>query len=149
MFHAISLAAPYENVSSGICGQRRLRSDCISAQSNRGLRRPLIKLFGQYRIFIWRANARMILRMRRMNLCIFVHSRRDIFAWRGPFNVLYCHIATSDNQSSHTCRPVERKSLCQLHIKVDGIFIRIQIFAKKGTVNPRYNNMICPQRRCC
>ena len=30
-----------KNVSSGICGQRRPRSDCASAQSDQGLRCPL------------------------------------------------------------------------------------------------------------
>ena len=34
-------AVSFENASSGICGQRRPRSDCASAQSDQGLRRPL------------------------------------------------------------------------------------------------------------
>ena len=35
------LAEPRENVSSGICGQRRPRSDCADAQSDLGLHFPL------------------------------------------------------------------------------------------------------------
>ena len=34
-------AALCENVSSGICGQRRPRSDCADAQSDQGLHCPL------------------------------------------------------------------------------------------------------------
>ena len=37
---------PFENVSSGICGQRRSRSACASAQSDRDLCRPLIESLG-------------------------------------------------------------------------------------------------------
>ena len=37
-------AAPCENVSSSICGRRRPRSDCASAQSDQGLRCPLTEL---------------------------------------------------------------------------------------------------------
>ena len=40
--HCIS-TAPWEKVSLGICGQRRPRSDCASAQSDQGLRCPLIE----------------------------------------------------------------------------------------------------------
>ena len=35
--------APCENVSSGICGHRRPRSDCAFAQSDQGLHCPLIE----------------------------------------------------------------------------------------------------------
>ena len=34
-------AARFGNLSSGICGQRRPRTDCASAQSDQGLRCPL------------------------------------------------------------------------------------------------------------
>ena len=37
----IILAALCENLSSGICGQRKPRSDCASTQSDLGLRCPL------------------------------------------------------------------------------------------------------------
>ena len=40
VFLNINWAAPCENVSSGICGQRRPRSACASAQSDQGLRFP-------------------------------------------------------------------------------------------------------------
>ena len=40
MSTCIKWAAPCENESSGICGQRRPRSGCTSAQSDQGLRRP-------------------------------------------------------------------------------------------------------------
>ena len=33
-------AAPCENISSGICGQQRSRSACISTQSDQGLHCP-------------------------------------------------------------------------------------------------------------
>ena len=36
-----SLSMACENVSSGICGQRRSRSACASAQSDQGLQCPL------------------------------------------------------------------------------------------------------------
>ena len=36
-------AAPCENVPSGICGQRRPRSDCADVQSDLGLPCPLTK----------------------------------------------------------------------------------------------------------
>ena len=36
-------AARCESVSSGICGQRRLRSACASGQSDQGLRSPQTK----------------------------------------------------------------------------------------------------------
>ena len=39
-------AAPCENVSLGICGQRRPRSDCASAQSDQGLHCPLTESLG-------------------------------------------------------------------------------------------------------
>ena len=38
-------AVPCENLSSGICGQRRPRSDCAFAQSDQGLNCPLEESF--------------------------------------------------------------------------------------------------------
>ena len=37
----IILATPWENVSSGMCGERRPRSACASAQSGQGVYCPL------------------------------------------------------------------------------------------------------------
>ena len=37
----IILATPWENVSPGICGERRPRSACASAQSGQGVYCPL------------------------------------------------------------------------------------------------------------
>ena len=42
MVHLLNWAAQCENLSSGICGQRRPRSACASAQSGQSLRRPYI-----------------------------------------------------------------------------------------------------------
>ena len=42
----IILAAPYKIVSLGICGQRRPRSACASAQSDQGLHCPLAGSLG-------------------------------------------------------------------------------------------------------
>ena len=39
-------AAPYENLSLGICGQPRTRSACASAQSDQDLHCPLTESFG-------------------------------------------------------------------------------------------------------
>ena len=47
-----------ENVSSGMCGQRRPRLACASAQADQGIRCPLT-LIGHYRMHQWRTNARM------------------------------------------------------------------------------------------
>ena len=38
---SVKWAAPCENLSSGICGQRRSRSVCASAQSDQGFYYPL------------------------------------------------------------------------------------------------------------
>ena len=38
-------ATPFENVTSGICGQRRPRSACASAQSDQSLRCPQTESF--------------------------------------------------------------------------------------------------------
>ena len=41
MYCSVSWAASCENVSPGICAQRRARSACASAQSDQGLHCPL------------------------------------------------------------------------------------------------------------
>ena len=41
LHHNITRATLSENLSSGICGQRRPRSACANAQSDQGLRRLL------------------------------------------------------------------------------------------------------------
>ena len=59
-------AAACKNLSSGICGQRRRRSACASAQSDLRLRCPLTESFKTVKR---RVNARMeTLHMRGMNL---------------------------------------------------------------------------------
>ena len=40
------MSAQYKNVPTGICGQRRPRPDCAYAQSDPGIRCPLIELPG-------------------------------------------------------------------------------------------------------
>ena len=49
------------------------------------------RIIGHYRLCPWKANARMRLRMRGMNviLCILRIDWRHIFAWRGPFICLW------------------------------------------------------------
>ena len=42
--YGITSRSHQRNVSSGLCGQRRSRSACTSAQSNQGLRCPLIEV---------------------------------------------------------------------------------------------------------
>ena len=46
------------------------------------------RIIGHYRMYQWRANIRMRLRMRGMNVH-FTHARRHIFAWRGPNTILW------------------------------------------------------------
>ena len=51
-------AEPCLNVSSGICGQRRLRSDCACAQSDQMLHCPLTESLESIELlYQWRANA--------------------------------------------------------------------------------------------
>ena len=76
IFH--TWAAPCENVSLGICGQRRPKSACTFTLSvNR-----IIWHYSQ-----WRANVRMRLHVRGMNLnlCIFAHVGRHLYAWCVPY----------------------------------------------------------------
>ena len=78
---------PCENVSSGICGQWRPRSACASALSDQDLLLSANWITGYYRMYEWRAKARMI-------LCTcagwyeslhFAHVQRHFFAWCSPF----------------------------------------------------------------
>ena len=71
-------AAPIENVSAGICGQRRPRSDCASPQSDQGLHYPLT-IIGYYKMYEWRANARMILCACAGYFCAFCACSKALF----------------------------------------------------------------------
>ena len=74
-------------VSWEICGQRRPRSDCASAQSDKGLH---YRIIGYYRMFQWRANAHMneSLLMRRMNLNLHLtHVQSHLFAGCHSLNI--------------------------------------------------------------
>ena len=75
-----------ENVSFVICGQRRLRSSCASAQSDRGIHSPLTKSLDTTLMYEWRAKAPMI-----FYACTgwsesahFARVQRHFFAWRSP-----------------------------------------------------------------
>ena len=98
---AIGIPVKYRNVlllchamrklSSGICKQWKSRSACASSQSDQDLRCAI----GFYRMYEWRANARM-----RFCVCAgwcesahFAYARRQICAWRGPYNIVYLSIA--------------------------------------------------------
>ena len=47
------LGRAIKNVPSGICGQRRLRSDCASAQSDQGLHCSLTETLNEEQISGW------------------------------------------------------------------------------------------------
>ena len=70
-------AAPCEYVSLGICGQRRPRSACASAQSDHGLHCLLIKSLN---VQMDSKGPDDTLRMRRM-----------MFAWRGLYKNFYMY----------------------------------------------------------
>ena len=78
---------PCENVSRRICGQRRPRSACASAQSDQGLRCPLtetsdiIECINEEQMPRWDfAHA-----WDESESVLFAHGRRHVFAWRGSF----------------------------------------------------------------
>ena len=84
----IILAAPCQNVSSGICGQRRPRSAYASAQSDQGLHCPLTELL----------NTTEYVNGEQMPGCYFAHAQADLnthfahvrmyfFACSGPYIV--------------------------------------------------------------
>ena len=73
-----TLAAPCENVSSGICGQRGPRSDCASAQSDQDLHCLLTELIDTTECI----NSKYpddTLRMRRMNLNLCICACSETF----------------------------------------------------------------------
>ena len=83
----IHLVPLCENESSGVCGQRRPRSDCASAQSDLGLRCPLTEsldttecMNGERKPGWYFAHAQDGLNART------THIRRHFFAWCGPFD---------------------------------------------------------------
>ena len=71
-----------ETVSLDICLQRRPRSDCTSMQSNQGLH-CLLTIFAYYRMYEWRAKARMILHIYTgwFESAHFSYVRRHFFLW--------------------------------------------------------------------
>ena len=86
MSSAISVA-PCENVSSGICGQRRPRSACASAQSDQGLPCPLTESLDPTECMNVEQMARMILctyagwsESARVCAC-----SKALFAWCSPY----------------------------------------------------------------
>ena len=75
---------PCENVSSGICGQRRLRSACASSQADQGLHCRLTKSLDTTKCINGEQGPDDTLHMRRMILiCRFSQVRRHCFAWHG------------------------------------------------------------------
>ena len=79
-------AALCKNMSSGICGQRRLRSDCASAQSDQGFRCSLTELLDSVEYI----NGGQMPRRDFAHAwdeakCVhFAHAQRHIIVWRGP-----------------------------------------------------------------
>ena len=81
--------APYENVSSDICEQRRPRSACAYAQSDQGIHFPLTELLdttecmnGEQMLECHFEHAQGDVNMH------FAHGRRHFFAWSGPNNIV-------------------------------------------------------------
>ena len=77
-------AAPCENGSSGICGQRRPRSDCACAQSDQDLHNPLTESLDTSECMNREQDLDETLHMHRMdlNLCILPHARRQFCSAR-------------------------------------------------------------------
>ena len=88
---------PCERVSSGILRQRRPRSACASAQSNQGLRCPLLESLDAIE---WRAKARMI-PFARERWCESAHCAcsKHVFATIGYSRKDWWHGAGSDQIS--------------------------------------------------
>ena len=70
-----------QNVSSGICEQRRPRSACASSQSDQGLRCPLTESLDNIKCM----NAEQIPLYAHAESVHSEHARRYIFAWGGPY----------------------------------------------------------------
>ena len=78
-------AVQCENMSSGICGQRRHRSVCAYTHQDIYCAQSI----GHYKMFQLRANTRMKLCTcagwcESAHFAQFSHARRHLFAWRGP-----------------------------------------------------------------
>ena len=78
---------PNENVSAGICGQRRSRSACAFAQSDQGLCCPLTESLDTIECI----NGEQIHECNfahawgKFESVYFVHARRQILFWNGPY----------------------------------------------------------------
>ena len=94
-------AALCQKVFSGICGQRRPRSDCASAQSDQGLRCPLT-VIGYYRMFEWRANARLI-----FYACIEWFEYAQFAPVRRPFCLKRAISRFTENSNTFANRDIE------------------------------------------
>ena len=81
-------AAPSEDMCSGICGQRRLRSACASAQSNQRLHCPLTESVDTIKCINGEQKLGRVLAHAQNEWCEsehFAYARRRFFAWRGPY----------------------------------------------------------------
>ena len=103
-----------KNLSSGICGQQRPRSDCASVQSDQGLRCPLTEscdiiecINGELMPRSDFAHARMTL-----NLCILC-TFDDTFSLDAPQMSLYADSIDPDQTSRmHTLNRMFNVNLC-------------------------------------
>ena len=84
----IILAVPCENVSSGICGQRRPGSACASAQSDQGLCCPLTESLDTVECINGEQMPGWDFVHARDESVHFAHALRHIFAWRGSISLL-------------------------------------------------------------
>ena len=100
------MAPPCENVSSGIYGQRRPRSDCADAQSDQNHRCPLTESFDTIAFINWEQMPRWD----------FAHARDESesahFAHaRGTFSLCLVHIQLSFNRFKAICQCTTYNSL--------------------------------------
>ena len=91
----MEFAVSNKTVSSGICGQRRPRSVCVSAQSNQGLHYPLTESLDTIKcINLEKMSGYESAHARNESESVhFAHVRRYIFAGRGPNENLSSHRA--------------------------------------------------------
>ena len=83
-YSRITWTAPCKNVSSSICENERPRSACACAQFDQGLHCPQKRILGYYRLYEWRAKARIICACAVWSESVyFAHVWRHLFAWRG------------------------------------------------------------------
>ena len=98
------LAAPSENLSSDICGQRRPRSACAYAQSDQGLRCPLTESLDTIESINGEQMPRRDFARDASESVHFAHARRHLFAWRRPFTVhIYVNKTFPHKETGFTC----------------------------------------------